>query len=216
MISTQKNFLFIHVPKTGGNSIQNILSTYSDDEIVCIASHQDGKERFEVRHKSYNFTKHSALSHYKNELPDEIYTRLLKVATIRNPWDMAISFYFSPHRGLIEWNREKFKDFVATIPRLRDFIYARTFWEKIANKLRLPLNPQELTRDIDFLIRFEHLQSDFDELCRKLEIPLQELPVRNASKKKHYSSYYDQELVDLVRQHFLEEIEFGSYQFEEV
>ena len=40
--------LFLHIPKTAGNSIQNILRDYSEDEIVARGG-QDGLERFEVR-----------------------------------------------------------------------------------------------------------------------------------------------------------------------
>ena len=100
MISIQKKFLFIHVPKTGGNSIQNILRDYSEDEIVTLAKHQDGVERFEVRNSKYAITKHSTLAHYKFVLDASTYHSLYKFATIRNPWDLLISYYFSPHRGI--------------------------------------------------------------------------------------------------------------------
>jgi hypothetical protein len=46
MISFQKRFLFVHIPKTAGNSIQSVLRDYSEDELVALLSEQDGVERF--------------------------------------------------------------------------------------------------------------------------------------------------------------------------
>ena len=122
MISIQKKFLFIHVPKTRGNSIQNILKDYSEDKIVVLAKDQDGVERFEVRNKKYNITKHSTLSHYKSVLDTKTYRTLFKFAVIRNPWDRMVSFYFSPHRGVTEWNGNDFLCLVNRMPTLRHYI----------------------------------------------------------------------------------------------
>ncbi len=98
MISIKKNFIFIHYPKTGGNSIQNILREYSEDKIVKLSNFQDGIERFEVRNDKYDIVKHSTLSHYKKVIEPDIYKKMFKFSTIRNPWDLMISFYFSPHK----------------------------------------------------------------------------------------------------------------------
>ena len=135
MISIQKKFLFIHVPKTGGNSIQNILKDYSEDEIVVLAKHQDGVERFEVRNKKYNITKHYSRSHYKSVLDIRTYCTLFKFAVIRNPWDRMISFYFSPHRGAIEWNRNDFLRLVSSVPTLGHYICEKPFLEKVVESL---------------------------------------------------------------------------------
>ena len=116
VISIQKNFLFIHVPKTAGNSIQHILKDYSEDSIVTTARRQDGIERFGVRNDKYHTTKHSPLSQYRKVLEPELYDQLFKFATIRNPWERMISRYFSLHRRVKAWSREDFAQFIDAVP----------------------------------------------------------------------------------------------------
>jgi len=210
MISIAKKFLFIHVPKTGGNSIQNILRDYSDDDIVCLAEYQDGVERFEVRNKDYDVTKHSTLAHYKSILDPNLYNSLFKFATIRNPWDLMVSFYFSPHRGIQEWDRDNFLNLLHSVSTLRYYICDGPDRNGFG-----PLDYEEqIDADIDFLIRFECIENDFKGVCEKLQIPFSCLPKRNISKRTHYSEYYDEELIEMVRDKFEEEIKLGNYVFE--
>ncbi|WP_107670778.1 sulfotransferase family 2 domain-containing protein [Cyanothece sp. BG0011] len=165
MLSVDKKFLFIHVPKTGGNSIQNILKNYSEDQIVIHGNHQDGIERFEVRNKKYEVTKHSTLAHYQRILEPQLYRKLFKFSTIRNPYDQMISWYFSPHRGITQWVREDFIRLVEETPKLREYIKLpkTPFLKNTISRLGFPfnLNYSKLDGDINFLIRFEHLDEDF-------------------------------------------------------
>jgi len=215
MISIQKKFLFIHVPKTGGNSIQNILRDYSEDEIVVLSKHQDGIERFEVRNSKFNITKHSTLSHYKSVLDSNTFCSLYKFATIRNPWDMMISYYFSPHRRVSDWNRNDFITLVSRVPTLRHYVCEKSVLEKMFAKfaIKTDIGRRKVGQDIDFLIRFERLSEDFKIVCEKLGIPSSPLPKRNSSTRSHYSKYYDEELKEIVRKKFREEIEIGKYTF---
>jgi Sulfotransferase family len=123
LISLAHNFLFVHIPKTAGNSIQNVLRTYSEDKIVRLAPHQDGIERFEVRSDKFNIHKHSTLQDYRAELGDEVFQRLFKFTSVRNPWDRMVSFYFSPHRGPVSWNREQFAKLIAQIPPVTAHVF---------------------------------------------------------------------------------------------
>ena len=70
MISFQKRFLFVHIPKTAGNSIQSVLRDYSEDELVALRGEQDGIERFGLRNPKYKIKKHSTLAEYRAALGD--------------------------------------------------------------------------------------------------------------------------------------------------
>lgn len=200
MLAQSRRFLFVHVPKTGGNSIQNILRDYSEDEIVCAEEHQDGVERFELRNAAFGFSKHSPLSGYKNELPSDLYGLLRKYACVRNPWERAISFYFSPHRKVTSFSREAFADFIATVPPMTHYL-RESEGQPLAS---IPGN-------FDHLIRFEDIQGGFDILCEQLDIPRQALPVRNKSARDGVREYYDEDTTELVRRLFLEDIQLFGY-----
>ena len=57
MISLQKRFLFVHIPKTAGNSIQSVLRNYSEDQLVALGKEQDGIVRFGLRNPKYKIKK---------------------------------------------------------------------------------------------------------------------------------------------------------------
>jgi len=204
MISIENKFLFIHIPKTGGNSIQSILSAYSDDEITVygapVKTGDEGKlERFGVRYKDTCLNKHSTLSEYQSELGDDI-APLFKFATIRNPWDRAVSFYFSPNRGKVEWDKQQFMQFV------KDNVLP------IRHYLSLEAG-DDFKANVDRIIKFEHLSLHFSEVLETLNLNEKSLPHRNKANKKHYSHYYDNELIEFIGDHFIEDVKLGSYQY---
>ena len=93
MISFQKHFLFVHIPKTAGNSIQSVLRDYSEDKLAALRKKRDGIERFGLRHPKYKIKKHSALSEYRDALDDEQFRNLFKFTSVRNPRDVSNSFH---------------------------------------------------------------------------------------------------------------------------
>lgn len=203
MISLKHKFLFIHVPKTGGNSLQIILRDYSEDEIIVDAPYQDGVERFEVRNPRYQIVKHSTLSDYRSVIEPEVYAQLFKFGTLRNPWDRMVSLYFSPHRGVTRWDRNDFLALIESTPPIRHHILEQPSYS-VAGRL---------DRDLDCLLRFENLEQDFFRVCDRLGIARTTLPQRNRSQHAHYAQYYNAKLRALVARKFAEEIEFGGYRF---
>lgn len=200
MISFQKGFIFVHIPKTAGNSIQTILRPYSEDEIV-VRPEQDGVERFGLRNSRYNIRKHSTLAEYHAVLGEEHFRNLYKFTCIRNPWDRMISYYFSPHRETAAWDRQAFASMVLNI-------------DSGTEHLRLDKRDLDPFRNVDCVMRFENLAEDFRAVCATLEIAPVSLPQYNRSSRGHYSQYYDDELRSLVGRRFAAEIEKFGYTFD--
>src|SRR5947199_2386719 len=181
MISFHKHFLFVHIPKTAGNSIQSVLRDYSEDEIVALRSEQDGIERFGVRNPKYKIKKHSTLAEYRAALGEERFRRLYKFTCVRNPWDRMVSYYFTPTQNVGEWDRKEFKKVLSKALSVADY-------------LRLDKDEDDPFGNVDYVMRFENLADDFRSVCATLGIPTVGLPQYNRSNREHYSKYYDDNL----------------------
>jgi hypothetical protein len=200
MISFQKRFLFVHIPKTGGNSIQSVLQRYSEDQLVRARPSQDGIERFGVLSPGYELKKHSPLAEYRDALGEEQFARLYKFACIRNPWERMVSYYFTLGQRK-RWDRKAFQKMVSESLSATDY-------------LRLVPGEGDPFRNVDRILRFENLGAEFASLCADLGIPAAPLPNYNKSEHEHYSKYYDDELRDLVSERFAKEISHFGYTFD--
>ena len=198
MISHKHRFLFIHVPKTGGNSVQDRLAKYSEDSIVTPEAHQDGVERFEVANKDSRLKKHSSLDEYREVFGWRL-LRYFRFSTIRNPFDRVASFYFSPHRGVSEFDPAAFEELIGEVPPLEIYVAA----SGLARRL---LKPQSL-------MKFEQLGDDFAKVCAQLGLPHEELPVRNKSKRPPYQDLYSSKTREMVEDRFAYELRLGNYKF---
>jgi hypothetical protein len=202
MISFQKRFLFVHIPKTAGNSIQTILRHYSEDEIVALRADQDGIERFGLRNLNYKIKKHSTLAEYRAALGKAQFRDLYKFTCVRNPWDRMVSYYFGTTQLVEPWNRKEFRKLILRALSVRDY-------------LQLDKAEADSFGNVDYIIRFENLADDFRAVCARLAIPDAPLPQYNRSNREHYSKYCDAELCELIRKRFAPEIERFGYTFEE-
>jgi Sulfotransferase family len=202
MISFQKRFLFVHIPKTAGNSIQSVLRDYSEDQLVALRKEQDGIERFGLRNPNYKIKKHSTLSEYREALSEEQFRSFYKFTCVRNPWDRMVSYYFTPTQNPETWDRKKFRGIISKAVSVADY-------------LRLDEEETDPFANVDYIVRFENLAEDFRIVCDQLAISPPTLPRYNRSTRERYSKYYDDELRELVRTRFAAEIERFGYTFEE-
>ena len=60
--------IFIHIEKTGGNSLSQLMKKYSDEQIFKHSGHSDGYETFEIKGK-FTKNKHQDLEKYNKIIP---------------------------------------------------------------------------------------------------------------------------------------------------
>jgi hypothetical protein len=202
MISLQNRWLFIHNPRTGGNSLQSVLQPYSDDRLLT-GRLRDGIERFGVR-GPHTPTKHASMMDYADTLSEDVLARLFKFTIVRNPWERAISAYFTP----IRWIRRR----------------VQPVWTKsefVAGLAELPLMTDMLRRadgaiEIDCILRFETLHADVAALFTRFGLEHLVFPHRNKGfQERDWRQYYveDPELIELVGEVYREDAEVFDYRF---
>ena len=177
MICRDYNCLFVHIPKTGGQSIEQFfmdllhLDWDKDRTALYLQSNDDpalGTEKLA----------HLSAAEYVDcgHLDREEFSSFFKFSFVRNPWSRILSEY-----------------------RYRNYFHHLSFRDFVLNKLPKPgwndkfrhvmpqydmLYDQQGTLLVDFVGRFETLQLNFDRVCEHLGITDSLLPHRNPSDKK--------------------------------
>ena len=198
MISKEKQFLFLHIPKTGGTSLLGQLEKY------C-SPHYGGHPQL-LRYIENN----------KKQYPDieEYY----KFTIVRNPWDRLVSAFFflqeggnqNPHdiaaqRTLSEYSFEKFVEVLQSNPR---------YFNHIVHLKPQMFFIQDFSK-INQIINIEKNQEQCKLLKKNLNLKIGALPHKNKSKHKHYTEYYDDETKSIVAEKYAKDIEYFSYEFGE-
>ena len=67
---------------------------------------------------------------------------------------------------------------------------------------------------VDYVLRFENLEEDWNRLFMGLGYDPPKLPVKNKSKHKHYFEYYDEDTMKFIHHLYKKDIEVFGYTFE--
>ena len=143
----------------------------------------------------------------------------MKFTVVRNPWSRMYSFYnyFK--------NVETRSDVYGSDMSFKDWLISA-----LGGKIAEPWGGFGSQIDfiscngkvqVDHILKFENLESDFNKLCKKLLIS-KELPHYNGPFKtsnvasRNYTKYYDEDSINLVAKVFEKDIKYFGYTFEDV
>lgn len=212
MISHHHKTVFVHIPKTAGQSIERVFLSLLDLDWQTRAPlllRPNDEPRLgppRLAHLRANeYVKYRYLSQC-------LFDQYFVFAFVRNPWDRVLSFY----RYLGHHRRQTFEQYVTTSlwrdVRNGDYFVAPQ-WEFIYEKESCI---------VDFVGRYESLENDFQHVCSKLNLPNIELPVTNVSQVQitkgsaahnNLAIEWSASARDLVHELYAEDIHRFEYNF---
>jgi|SRR5687767_929551 len=205
MISHKYKCIFIHIPKCGGTSIENLIWPEPRSEGDLWMGFKD------KYHNAYQTggLQHLFARHVREIFGKEIFDDYFKFTIVRNPWEKAISQYF--------YMRQR--------PDLREFIGMhendsfKKYLELIQTKRHVQWEPQyKFIYDekeklmVDYVGRLETINEDVVYILNKIGVH-GKMEHANATKHKHYSEYYDIESKMMVEDLYEEDIGLLGYTF---
>lgn len=234
LISHEYKFIFIHIGKTGGTSIEKVLCDYLNLDFEVTKKNPEGK-----------WWKHIWAKYMKKYIGEEIWNDYFTFAFVRNPLDMILSLYsmytqypeyINPkqYRNLYHpWNQYKsFEDFILSMAeskhepdekwrcQLDELGVKKTMklWYNMENLQTSYLTDSWKGKEngkgeimVDFVGRYENLSQDFHYVCEKVGLPKLELIYYGSTKHKPYHEIYTQKMGKIVYNHSSLDIERFGY-----
>ena len=201
MISHSEKFIFLHIPKTGGTSVEYMLRDFG--------TVLQGPKNFDSI-----YYKHATAESIKRTLKRE-YNKYFKFTFIRNPWDWVVS-NFAFNRGLgrpyVIGTGYALSSSVPSWAKHMSFPDWLIWWIETFNPSQSAVfTGADGESLVDVIFRFESLVSDFNRLVGMLGVRSRtsEFPhLKRSDRMRDYESYYDHSSRQLVREHFARDLQY--------
>jgi hypothetical protein len=206
MISHKYRCIFIHIPRTGGSSLEDLIwPEPRTEQELWMGFVSPYANRYQT-----GGLQHLSARNVRQVVGRDVFESYFKFSFVRNPWERAVSQYSYLARR-------------ADLRRLLGKPGGITFddyLEKIAHIRHVQWEPQmEFLHDdngdliVDFIGRFENLENDAQVVLTRIGLPSRQLPHKQASAHGAYPGYYDSRARDRVHALYANDIQKLGYEF---
>ncbi|MEA5532394.1 sulfotransferase family 2 domain-containing protein [Crocosphaera sp. XPORK-15E] len=234
IISHEYKFIFIHIGKTGGTSIEKVLCDYLGMDFEATEISPEGE-----------WWKHIWAKYMKEYVGEKIWNDYFTFAFVRNPLDMILSLYsmytqYPEYTNREEypelyhpWNQYKdFEDFILSMGECRhepdeewrsqlDEIGVKQtmdIWYDLENHQTSYLTNSWKGKEegegeilVDFVGRYENLREDFHTVCEKIGLPKLDLIHHGVTIHRPYYRLYTNKMKEIVYNHSSLDMERFGY-----
>ncbi len=214
IISRQRRFIFVHVPKTGGTAFMLAYEARAAKDDILIGDTPKARARagrWKGVKTAGRVWKHSTLADVVGLVSLQEIEEFQTVTLVRNPWDRLVSYYHwlrvqgfaHPAVGLAKAHEfSGFLNHPQTVASLR-------LWPYCAY-LRLPSGAEKPS----LFIRLEHYAEDAKPLEAHLGFALPLGRVNESERARDWRGYYSDRDAALVAEICAEDIARFGYRFE--
>jgi len=200
ILAPDKRFIFVHVPKAAGTSINAALSLHDAFFPVRQAKSEARRayaEKIGLPPATAELGEHATARHFIAALGRETYDSYFSFAFVRNPWDVAVSWF---HYRLIN----------PAVNGHAEAQAAGTFAAYVTRHLTQPdaarwvglqhpfVVDEAGALAVSFIGRYESLTTDYAAAVGRLQIPTLELDHFNQSYHAPWPSLYTRETFKIV------------------
>ena len=202
-MSRRHKIIFIHIPRTAGESIEKCLDIYGGNPNETFWGVTDGQEVLQ----------HKSAEELKSKLNDDtLWHGSFKFSVVRNPWSKSVSEY---HWYLRYGPYCTFKTWASS---LRDRIQLNRVINIAEVGHNLPQHSFLFDKDegllVDKVLKFEHLEAEFGELLRQRNIKAvlgNDGRTASGGISGDFRTYYDGETIETIESIYRKDLVLFGY-----
>ena len=204
IISFRHNFIFVAIPKTATHAFRHALRPClaPNDWEQCVLFE---RKFFPIAALAEIGHGHLSLRQIEPFVLPQMFENFFKFCTVRNPFDRFVSYC----RFI---NRDTQNMQTGALATMKKTIADKSIQRQPLFRPQIEFVTDEAENLlVDFVCRFENLQSDFEKVCEKLGFPAVRLEKVNSTDATNYQSFYDNELKEMTREFYRKDFEFFDY-----
>ncbi len=213
IISPGRNYIFVHIPKTGGTSLALALEGRAmKDDIMLGDTPKAQKRRRRLKDvKAHGrLWKHSTLGDIEGLVSRDQIGGIFVFTLVRNPWDRMVSYYHWLREQSFEHDAVRKAKTLSFSGFVNDAGIGRSFQ---ANPYSQYVTDSAGVAQKALYIRLEHFEEDSTPLWEHLGFRL-DMPRENVSgRARDYRTYYSESDSGRVAAICAEDIEKFNYRF---
>ena len=218
IINNTHEFIFVHIPKTGGTSISSGLTCLNGLFDLELGATKFGESIAPFYSKKFGIGKHTTAWKIKNILGKKVFNRYYSFAVVRNPYYRTLSTY----TFLKTWRNWEKSSIMDSFQNFSDFIYSDFFEsngpDNILREQLYWINDPIGNSLINDIYKFENIEDIIPSIFKKIGKPkdfkIEYNKRLNTSRKKKedfHTLEHDEKIRQIIYDKYIVDFEKFNY-----